>query len=47
MPEAKKGRASRAYGSPKTSSLPKRGERTATNKERKKEQPKKPMKMGK
>lgn len=47
MPEEKKGRMSRVYSAPKEKSLPKRGERTSTHKERTKEQPKtKTRKMG-
>lgn len=40
MPEEKKGRMARTYSSPKGKSLPGRGERTSTHKERTKSQPK-------
>ena len=50
MPEEKKGRGSHVYSSPKTGKdMPKRGERTSTNKARTKPQPKhatKAKKMG-
>ena len=47
MPEAKKGRMADTYSKPKSGkSMPKRGERTSTHKERTKEQPKKARKMG-